>query len=107
MNLTVKAWNRQAADQSVWALTVTPGYCKRHAKGTLDGRRFHLDHLVLCFQWDTRGTAPRVSTSTWELVVVGIRLDTCEELIDSVGADNGARDSSTNARNSSWINVNE
>jgi hypothetical protein len=91
----------------VLVLGVTPEYCKRRAKDTLDGRRFHLVHLVLCFQWDTKDTAPRVSTSSWELVVVGIRLDTCEELIDSVGADNGARDNSTDARDNSWINANE
>jgi hypothetical protein len=97
MKMTAKAWNQQAANQSVSALAVTPEYCKRRAKDTLDGRRFHFANLVLCFQWDKRDTAPRVSTSTWELVVVGIRLDTCGELIDSVGADNGARDSSTDA----------
>jgi hypothetical protein len=39
MKVTVKAWNQQAADQSVSALAVTPEYCKRHAKDTLDGRR--------------------------------------------------------------------
>jgi hypothetical protein len=83
--MTVKARNQQAADQSVSALAVTPEYCKRRAKEILRGRRLHLAHLVLCFQWDTCEREPRVSTSTCELAVVGICLDTSEELIDSAG----------------------
>jgi hypothetical protein len=76
----------------------TAEYCKRHAKDTLDDRQFHLAGVVLCLQWDTSDTAPRVSTSTSGHSVVGIRSDTREELIDSAGADDGARDSSMDAR---------
>jgi hypothetical protein len=68
---------------SVSALAVIPQYCKRRAKDTLHRRRFHLAHALLCFQWDTKDKLPAISTSPCELVVVGIRLDTGEELIDS------------------------
>jgi hypothetical protein len=97
MKMTVKAWNQQAADQSVSALAVTREYCKRRARDTLDGRRFHLAHALLCFQWDTNDKVPGISISPYELLVDGIRLDTCEELIDSAGADDGARYSSMDA----------
>lgn len=88
--MTVKACNRQAADQSVCRWLLHGGYCKRHAKGTLHDRRFQLAGLVLCLQWDTRDAGPRVSTRTSGFSIVGIRSDTREELIDSAGADEPA-----------------
>src|ERR1700733_5800620 len=90
MKVTVKACNRQAADQSVCRWLLHGEYCKRHAKDTLHDRRFQLAGLVLCLQWDTRNRASRVSTSTSRLSIVGIRSDTREELIDSAGADEPA-----------------
>jgi hypothetical protein len=62
----------------------------RHAKDTLDDRRFQLAGLVLCLQWDTSDTPPRVSTRASRLLVVGIRSDTRKEPIDSVIADERA-----------------
>jgi hypothetical protein len=85
----------------------TGNYCKRHAKDTLDDRRFQLAGLVLCLQWDTRDTPPRVSTRASRLLVVGIRSDTPKEPIDSVLADERAGDSSMDARDSSWIDAND
>jgi hypothetical protein len=81
--VTVKAWNQQAADQSVSAMAVVRGYCKRDAKDTRADGQFLLTRLFLCLQWDTRDTTAQVSTSSSGLSVVGIRSDTSEELIDS------------------------
>jgi hypothetical protein len=85
----------------------TGNYCKRHAKDTLDDRRFQLAGLVLCLQWDTRDTPPRVSTRASRLLAVGIRSDTPKEPIDSALADERAGDSSMDARDSSWIDAND
>src|SRR5580700_346868 len=63
------------------------GYCNRHAKDTVDDRRFQLAGLVLYLQWDTSDLATRILTNTWGLLVVGIRSDTREEPIESAGAD--------------------
>jgi hypothetical protein len=97
MTVTVKAWNQHGADQIVSALAVTRSIASVMPKtGGMTGdssspTRFFVSNGI-------PGTQHlRISTTTRGLLLVGIRSDTGEELIDSAGADKGARDSSMDA----------
>ncbi len=94
--VTVKAWS-QPRIRFFRRWRLHRQYCKRNAKNMFHDRQFQLAHPILCFQWHTGDTASRISRSTRRLLLVGIRSDTGEELIDSAGADDGTRVSSMDA----------
>src|ERR1700726_1648136 len=76
MKVTQKLGTSKPGSECFGAGCYTGNYCKRRAKDALHERRFQLAGLVLCLQWDTRDTPPRVSTRASRLLVVGIRSDT-------------------------------